>query len=175
MSGMRDPLPCQFSDILEIWGNPQQVTAAFQQCQHYHQKVWIAQQMPVQSHGWCHTHARMCPYRASNCRVQGPPCIDWSPAGKQLGKEGPYLPTLLASGSKTESTETALAVVENAKNFPLDVVQDAYYGTNYSWAYTQQHPSLVGFECISRERTVFDRKHCRNCNGIVTLNRFNCF
>lgn len=143
---------CQFSNIMEIWGNHEEAIYKLNQCCTYSEKVDMANKLPTFSHGWCYTHGQMCPYMVSRLRVQGPPCPDWSPAGLRRGVDGKDFPVLLAGGRKTDSTQTAVAVLENAKKFPLGVIEDVY-GKNYSWVYTQQDPALVGFEFISRERT----------------------
>ena len=153
MFGLGDPSDvCQFSNILQIWGDPALVNDHFEKELTYDDKLKLAKSLQCYTHGWCYTHNQFCPFQKSRSRVQGPPCPDWSPAGKRRGVQGPDLPTMLASGRKSELTCTHVVTVENAKKLPQWLVEDAY-GGEYSWVYTQQTPALVGFEFMSRERT----------------------
>ena len=143
---------CQFSNILEIWGDPARVNQVFQQNYQYESKLSVARNLDCCSHGWCEAHHKFCEFKKSRARIQGPPCPDWSQAGKHRGIQGPDFPTMLAAGRKANLTDSNVCVVENSKRLPSKVVQDAY-GDEYSWVYTHQDPSLVGFEFMARERT----------------------
>ena len=148
---------CQFSNILEIWGDPAHVNLEFGKKNKYQSKLNLAWGLKCYTHGWCEAHQTFCEFRKSSARIQGPPCPDWSPAGLHRGIQGPDFPTMLAAGRKANLTESNVCTVENSKRLPLDVVQDAY-GDQYSWIYTHQDPSLVGFEFMARERTGFNCK-----------------
>ena len=148
------PRSCAFKNILEIWGEPPSVEDVFTQIQNYEDKLLASRLMPRYSVGWCHAHHRWCPFANSECRVQGPPCVDWSLAGRRLGLEGPFLPTLLASGSKADLVDAAVSVVENVPALKKEIVEQVY-GPKFSVAEALQSPSDVGFEFISRRRT-----HC---------------
>ena len=152
-----DRLPsttCIFSNILDLWGDPQSVEQCLGAHASFSAKVGAARSWPRYSHGWCLRHHRWCPYTNSECRAQGPPCPDWSSAGNRAGVAGKDLPTLLAGGAKMDLTQPCIGVIENSTHMPSGVVQEAY-GCKYELIYTHQRPSQVGFEFIARDRTGF--------------------
>ena len=120
-----DRLPsttCIFSNILDLWGDPQSVEQCLGAHASFSAKVGAARSWPRYSHGWCLRHHRWCPYTNSECRVQGPPCPDWSSAGNRAGVAGKDLPTLLAGGAKMDLTQPCIGVIENSTHMPSGVV-----------------------------------------------------
>ena len=148
------PTTCVFRDILEIWGNGEQVSQYFAQFPDPGKKLSAAQQLPVWTHGWCLAHEAWCPYHQYRMRVQGPPCTDWSKAGLGQGAYGPMFTTLLASGSKAQLTEPHVCLVENVGQMDDDVFRSCY-GPMFSWHRRLQCPADVGFACVARERKRF--------------------
>ena len=43
----------------------------------------------VADHGWCFVHGCTCRTESATLRVAGPPCVDWSSLGQQVGCLGP--------------------------------------------------------------------------------------
>ena len=149
-----------FSDILEIWGPPGDVYDQIQALGSLEDKLAYVRALPRCRNGYCHTHGEYCPFQScSQFRVQGPPCPDFSQAGKRLGAAGPRLPALLAAGAKAERVNAAAIVVENVPLFPLHLAQEAY-GPGYAWVRTVQHPSMVGFEFMARPRLLVSTGVC---------------
>ena len=96
-------------------------------------------------------------------RVQGPPCPDFSSAGKRLGVAGPRLPALLAAGAKSDALAVPVLVVENVPGFPVSLAE-AVYGPRYKWHGMMLEPAMVGFEMMSRTRCLsFMSSCCAGC------------
>ena len=144
---------CQFKDILEIWGQPAAVQDFLTAFPDPATKVAASKQLGRYTVGWCCAHHRWCPFQQeSSVRVQGPPCIDWSPAGKRLGSAGEHFPTLLASGSKADMVDTSVGILENVPTVPLQLVEQVF-GPKFDVVQTWQAPWEVGFDFIARNRT----------------------
>ena len=147
------PSCCRFTDILEIWDTPaQDARRQIMSLDSFEEQVDYARRLPRRSTGWCEAHGCHCPFTNSKLRVQGPPCPDWSTAGKRMGTQGQHLAPLLACGIKTQVTSPDVVVVENVPAFPLEVAGRAY-GPCYTWLQTYQEPVNVGFDFVARHRT----------------------
>ncbi|CAE7223083.1 Trank1 [Symbiodinium sp. CCMP2592] len=144
---------CVFSDILEIWGDDTTSSqAAIVQCCSFEEKLLLTRRLARKTHGYCFTHDRLCPFASeAKVRVQGPPCPDFSKIGSRTGLAGPRLPALLAAGAKADAVRSAVLLLENVPEFPLDLAEAAY-GPRYTWYGQLQDPSMVGFECTARPR-----------------------
>ena len=151
---------CLFGDILDVFEDSQKVSATILACETFEQKVYVANQAKRQTHAFCHRHERLCPFnQGAQIRVQGPPCPDFSTAGKRAGLQGPRMPAVLAAGAKTGIAQPALTIVENVPAFPLQLACAAY-GEDYTWTETLQDPGMVGFEFMARSRSAkFRAKH----------------
>ena len=160
---------CVFRDVLEVWGQPSVVSDYLDNQSGYEDKVMSARALPRWTYGWCLAHNCWCPFRQSRLRVQGPPCVDWSPAGLGLGIEGPFFKTLLAAGSKCDLTSPCVCLVENVPQLPLSVLQDAY-GPRFEWRSRTVCPADVGFSCVSRRRTPV-HKHITLCIVVWRIDR----
>lgn len=142
---------CVFSNVLEVWGSPEEVLTLMGNCSTYEDKLEQANALPKHQYAYCQKHQKFCHIGKGRPRVSGPPCPDWSSAGLKRGLDGPDLPCTLAGGAKARAAETPVAVVENVRGISGDVIADAY-GPEYRWARVQVSPKLVGFEMVSRDR-----------------------
>ena len=149
-----DPTACCFTDILDIWGDGPRAKCFLNSLGSYEEKLQSAWLLPCFDSAYCCQHNQFCCYTGSSerFRVQGPPCVDWSPAGSQQGIHGEQLPTMLASGAKTRVTGSQLVGLENVRQLPGHVVQDAF-GPGFEFFDAILSPDQVGFEFMSRERT----------------------
>ena len=146
---------CQFGNILDIWGSPSIVEEQLSVLGTYEARLAASHQWPLQPCGFCYTHQRMCPYARSGVtvRIQGPPCPDFSAAGRRRGVEGPTFGALLAAGAKARLTSPALTVVENVPGLSTDVVREVF-GSGYKCARAELSPEDAGFDAIARHRIV---------------------
>ena len=144
---------CCFTNALDIWGDGSAVNEELSHKGTYADKLHHVWDISRQSYGYCLSHEAMCPIGKSRCRVQGPPCPDWSraAAGKRLREDGKRLPTLLAAGARADHTQSAATGVENVPGLPIWIIEDAY-GPRFSWIQTYMMPSFVGFDFIARKR-----------------------
>ena len=71
----------------------------------------------------CARHNDLCMLSEVDIDVSGFPCIDYSPAGSQLGLFGPTLPVLLALLHWHRQRRTKLVFLENVPEFPIAVVK----------------------------------------------------
>ena len=152
---------CLFSDILEIWGqNPKVTNQVFMNCKSFDEKVLLARGLSRSTHGYCYTHGQACAFQSgAKVRVQGPPCPDFSSAGKRLGVDGPRLPAILAAGAKADAVASPALVVENVPGFPLQLAE-AVYGPRFVWQGLMQEPSMVGFDMMCRTRCLSIMSRC---------------
>ena len=147
---------CQFGNILDIWGCASAAQQGLNILGTYESRVEASHQWPLQPSGFCYTHQQACPYArpttAATVRIQGPPCPDYSAAGRRQGVSGPTFATLLAAGAKCRLTSPCLAVVENVPGLPTQVVKEVY-GSGYRCVRADLCPGDAGFKAVSRPRT----------------------
>eukprot|EP00439_Symbiodinium_sp_Y106_P071526 s1757_g12.t2 len=71
----------------------------------------------------CLRHGRPCQLRTADLDVSGFPCVDWSPAGKQLGIYGKTFEVLLALVAWHRSCRTPIVLLENVPEFNVQVLR----------------------------------------------------
>ena len=114
----------------------------------------------------CVTHGKRCMLEEVDIDVSGFPCVDYSPAGNQLGIYGMTLPVLLALLKWHRSRKTKLVFLENVPEFPVEILI-LLMTDLYDVRYFYMKPADAGCEHLSRMRVFiilmlrgFGRKEC---------------
>eukprot|EP00930_Biecheleria_cincta_P048497 TRINITY_DN3378_c0_g1_i5.p1 TRINITY_DN3378_c0_g1~~TRINITY_DN3378_c0_g1_i5.p1 ORF type:complete len:466 (-),score=53.11 TRINITY_DN3378_c0_g1_i5:234-1631(-) len=107
---------------------------------------------PVRTTLRCAVHGDACcnlPVCDVDC--SGPPCVDWSPMGKQLGALGPTFALIIDYFAYHRSAKTRLLLIENVPEFD-PAVAHAFLGDIYEIHITYITPADVACEYLSRMR-----------------------
>jgi len=116
------------------------------------QKIHQMMTAPVSDYIHCKRHGGcLCKLLPSDLDISGFPCVDYSPAGKQLGVHGSSFPALLALCAWHRQRRTKLALLENVPEFPISVLE-ALMGDLYVVKPFYMEPSDSGCEFLSRMR-----------------------
>ena len=100
---------------------------------------------------YCTLHGKMCPVPHCEIDSSGFPCVDWSPAGYQLGIFGRSFPVLLALLNYYRRRRIPVVFLENVPEFCVEVLH-ALAGDLYSIYPFYTAPCDVGCEFLSRTR-----------------------
>lgn len=100
---------------------------------------------------WCHRHQQYCRFHACDVDISGVPCVDFSPAGKQLGILGPSMLVILSLLSWHRQSCTKLIFLENVPEMPIEIVEQLM-GDIYVIKAFYVEPSDAACEYLSRMR-----------------------
>ena len=115
------------------------------------QKITSFFTTPLLPYMWCYKHQQYCLFKQCDIDNSGFPCVDYSPAGSQLGVYGPTFNVLLALLAWHRGRQTKIVFLENVTEFPIEIIrflmEDMFHVEEF---YVQ--PADAGCEYLSRMR-----------------------
>ena len=87
----------------------------------------------VKQSAFCIVHQRECSVRATSLHVAGPPCVDWSPIGKQQQVAGPTIVYFAAWVGLRRLLEEPQVIHENVTRFDAEILEQTL-GDKYTVA-----------------------------------------
>ena len=111
------------ANVLGHYSDPQETCSESLSMWCVWQKITRLLTTPMLPWVQCLRHGRPCQLRTADLDVSGFPCVDWSPAGKQLGIYGKTFEVLLALVAWHRSCRTPIVLLENVPEFNVQVLR----------------------------------------------------
>ena len=86
----------------------------------------VMQPGALAAEGWCERHHQVCRLATAFLHVAGPPCVDFSSQGKQLGVDGSACLAMLIWLAMRVKLEEDVIIFENVTRFHRHLLEQAF-------------------------------------------------